>query len=170
MAAMVSSAAVGSIKPQKTLEMGMDWNKRFYMEYNAIRVYPDRVAFFVNGGFAGETVSEGACVHDGDRRISESSARRWVSNHCPDHLVKFDEIVSSGPGPKHRKASDKQAESLSWFSEDDAAQWPTGCKVLIRKTILHDDTVSYEADNCHRPDWVRSSSRVGTTREYARME
>ena len=47
--------------------------------------------------------------------------------------------------------------SLVWVTADVAETWPVGCKVLIRRT--HDGKTHHEADDWHRPDWVRGKLR-----------
>lgn len=59
--------------------------------------------------------------------------------------------------------------SLVWVLADVAESWPVGCKVLIRRTF--DGQTRHEADDFHRPDWVRSKLRgVWTSVEWAMIE
>ena len=58
---------------------------------------------------------------------------------------------------------------LTWVNADVAKIWPTGCKVLIRRTF--GGRTEYEADNWHRPDWVEDKLRwLWTTVEWAMIE
>ena len=59
--------------------------------------------------------------------------------------------------------------ALVWVKADVAESWPDGCKVLIRRTF--NGKTQYEADDFHRPDWVRRKLRaIWTSVEWAMIE